>query len=113
MTMMCSTRSSDARCEGGGTAHDDSSAAATTAAARPRNGCTYMYQDPLFQRDAGAHGTGTIVPRGELNHLPRGCAHHPVELDAIVRDVVVRPERHARVLVRTAFELAGLLARLS
>src|SRR6185503_971141 len=45
--------------------------------------------------------------------LCRRSAHDPFELHAIVGHVVIGPERHARVLVRAALELAVLVAQLA
>src|SRR2546426_10300616 len=40
----------------------------------------------------GAHGTGTIMPRGQQDLTTALATHHPLDLQPIVRNVVIGPE---------------------
>src|SRR5690242_18810935 len=65
------------------------------------------------QRDRCAQRAGALVAHGDADRRARVAAHDPFAPDAIVGDVVVGPERDARVLVRLAFELADVVAKLA
>src|SRR5512132_4669147 len=98
MTTMCSIFASPARSPAGGTAQPPTTMATSAASTvqrfiAPLSNDGFTASCSLDQHDVGAHGPCAFVTRNDVDGRACCPADDPLELEPIVGDVVIRPER--------------------
>src|SRR5579862_3148645 len=78
------------------------------------NKCPRLYvSGPASKRHLRVNGPRSLVPSGERYDGSSRTMHDPFDFCAVIREVVIRPERYARVLVGLAFQLSDIFASLA